>query len=381
MVAIRRGHGQRLLLFAAGLLVLVLVRVSWVALVRSAKERVEESEAPLTELTPTAALQRLCLEMSCTRGGLAPDVRHVMSEVCEQLGNVGPPPVEPTGCQKSVTYDPIGRLGNLMGLYAIIYSFGRLYGSTGYVESGTWSTLHKYFPNISLKSMKDAPADADWEEISYQQAPAKLECRPGEGGEPRFFRITDWPVRNGIDVFHPFKGEMRKEFTFSMSLQSEAQQFLQTARGSRSSVTYIGFHVRRTDFEAYVRKKYHRTLPDVEYFDRALDYYRRRFADALFIVCSDDLDFVTERLRAKQSDDIVIAGNRDIGDPGRDMALLAACNHSVVTVGTYGFWGAYLAGGTVLVPDEKAHLSRPNGSVPLLVVQKAGATNYVTLWS
>ena len=186
-------------------------------------------------------------------------------------------------------------------------------------------------------------------------------------------------MRNGIDVFHPFKADMRREFTFAAALQDEAQEFLRHARGNRSSVTFIGFHVRRTDFEAYVRKKYGRTLPDVEYFDRALAYYRERFADALFIVCSDDLDFVTERLRVKQNDDIVIAGNRDIGDPGRDMALLSACNHSVVTVGTYGFWGAYLAGGTVLAPEKQTHMSMGDRHAPLLEIQLAGADNWVAL--
>ncbi|KAF0304659.1 Galactoside 2-alpha-L-fucosyltransferase 2 [Amphibalanus amphitrite] len=304
-----------------------------------------------------------------------------MVDVCGQLGH-STPPAQPTGCRKAISYDAIGRLGNLMGLYAIIYSLGRSYGATGYVESGMWGTLHKYFPGISLKSVELAPQDAVWEDITYQEVHRKLECQPGENNaEPSYYRIMDWPARNGIDVFHPFRAELRHEFTFAAALQDEAQTFLRSARGNRTSATYIGFHVRRTDFEAYVRKKYGRTLPDVEYFERTLTYYRERFSDALFIVCSDDIDFVTERLNAKQNDDILIAGNRDISDPGRDMALLSACNHSVVTVGTYGFWGAYLAGGTVLAPDEKAHLSRADGSVPLMVVQKAGATNWVMLWS
>ena len=30
---------------------------------------------------------------------------------------------------------------------------------------------------------------------------------------------------------------------------------------------------------------------------------------------------------------------------GRDLALLAACNHTIVSQGMYGAWGAFLAGG------------------------------------
>ena len=29
---------------------------------------------------------------------------------------------------------------------------------------------------------------------------------------------------------------------------------------------------------------------------------------------------------------------------GRDLAILAACNHTVLSYGTYGFWGGFLAG-------------------------------------
>ena len=33
---------------------------------------------------------------------------------------------------------------------------------------------------------------------------------------------------------------------------------------------------------------------------------------------------------------------------GEDLALLAACNHSIISYGTFGMWAAILAGGEVL---------------------------------
>ena len=35
-------------------------------------------------------------------------------------------------------------------------------------------------------------------------------------------------------------------------------------------------------------------------------------------------------------------------DVGEDLALLAACNHSIISYGTFGMWAAILAGGEVL---------------------------------
>ena len=33
-----------------------------------------------------------------------------------------------------------------------------------------------------------------------------------------------------------------------------------------------------------------------------------------------------------------------------DLALASSCNHSIIDVGSYGFWGAYLAGGETIYP-------------------------------
>ena len=38
----------------------------------------------------------------------------------------------------------------------------------------------------------------------------------------------------------------------------------------------------------------------------------------------------------------------DIGD---DLALLAACNHTILSYGTFGQWAAFLAGGKVIISD------------------------------
>ncbi len=34
------------------------------------------------------------------------------------------------------------------------------------------------------------------------------------------------------------------------------------------------------------------------------------------------------------------------------MALLAACNHTIMSFGTFGLWGGLLAGGQVVLPRE-----------------------------
>lgn len=39
---------------------------------------------------------------------------------------------------------------------------------------------------------------------------------------------------------------------------------------------------------------------------------------------------------------------------GIDLALLSLANHSILTYGTFGMWGAILAGGHVVLPKSHA---------------------------
>ena len=46
-----------------------------------------------------------------------------------------------------------------------------------------------------------------------------------------------------------------------------------------------------------------------------------------------------------------LAAADDIGD---DLALLAACNHTILSYGTFGQWAGFLSGGRVIISDTAA---------------------------
>ena len=103
------------------------------------------------------------------------------------------------------------------------------------------------------------------------------------------------------------------------------------------------------------------------YFIEATDHFREDFPDEqiYFVAVSDDPAWVVKHLGKITG--LVVAGShgedgKDHLDPegrdhlnhvgmdhldpvGRDLALLAACNHTIVSQGMYGAWGAFLAGG------------------------------------
>ena len=66
------------------------------------------------------------------------------------------------------------------------------------------------------------------------------------------------------------------------------------------------------------------------------------FTDVLFLVCSDNMTWTVENV--KDPNAVYIMGN----SPEVDLSILSQCNHTITTVGTYGWWAGFLAGGITL---------------------------------
>jgi len=93
----------------------------------------------------------------------------------------------------------------------------------------------------------------------------------------------------------------------------------------------IGIHVRRTD---QLTEAHGGSDPGVEYFERALAMLP--FPHQA-VVCTDDVAWVRSH---RVFDNMHL---RDSSDPAHeDMAILAACHHMIMSIGTFGWWAAYL---------------------------------------
>ncbi|ESO82952.1 hypothetical protein LOTGIDRAFT_169777 [Lottia gigantea] len=118
--------------------------------------------------------------------------------------------------------------------------------------------------------------------------------------------------------------------------------------------TLVGVHIRRGDYLEDAIKASGYTVAPKEYLYRAMNYMRIRYHKILFIVCSQDINWSNEIFRNKS--DVIVA---PVGSAAVDMALLTLMNHTIITVGTYGFWSAWLnpQNGTVIYYKD---FVRPN---------------------
>ena len=144
--------------------------------------------------------------------------------------------------------------------------------------------------------------------------------------------------------FDNIKDELKRKLTFNKHVEKQADYFysnLVPKQFRGSDYVKIGVHIRLSDRSSqWSRENY----TQEDYLKNAANYYKRRFDKLLFIVCSDRID-IAERIFQQEN----VVFSRDFREEyWVDLAILARCDHSVITVGSFGWWAGWLAGGDVV---------------------------------
>ncbi|XP_073880170.1 galactoside 2-alpha-L-fucosyltransferase SEC1 [Macaca fascicularis] len=237
------------------------------------------------------------------------------------------------------TINSKGRLGNQMGEYATLYALAKMNGRPAFIPVQMHSTLAPIF-RITLPVLHSATASRipwqnyhlnNWMEEKYRHIPG------------RYVRLTGYPC--SWTFYHHLRHEILQEFTLHDHVREEAQKFLRGLQAKwAGQATFVGVHVRRGDYVHVMPRVWKGVLADRGYLQRALDWFRARCRLPVFVVTSDDMAWCRDSINNSVGD-VVFAGNGLQGSPAKDFALLTQCNHTIITVGTFGVWAAYLAGG------------------------------------
>ncbi|XP_064458562.1 galactoside alpha-(1,2)-fucosyltransferase 2-like isoform X1 [Ornithodoros turicata] len=250
-----------------------------------------------------------------------------------------------------------GGLGNQMCSYAITYAMAKLTKRQGIIFPWTYKDLSRYF-RITLPVILN---ETTWK------------CSGSAGtdwmSEEHYLLHSPCVVLSGYyqswTFFHHAREDVIREFTFHDSYRLQAWRTLSELRGNRTRPTYVGVHVRRGDYIGRIWDAFRGTLADKGYIRRAMDYFRGRYTEVVFVVASDGMSWCKENINNSLGD-VYFVGHGDPYKPGHDLALLAHCNHTIMTFGTFGFWAGYLAGGEVTylanftLPDSSWASSRPD---------------------
>ncbi|XP_078511179.1 galactoside alpha-(1,2)-fucosyltransferase 2-like [Lissotriton helveticus] len=243
------------------------------------------------------------------------------------------------------TVNSIGRLGNQMGEYAALYALAKLNGHPAYILPEMFNWLAPIF-KIRLPQMHQSVVNKikwnnywlhDWMSEEYKNINGK------------YVRLAGYPC--SWTFYHHIRDEILREFTFHDYIIEETNQYLEKLKGSRKNVTYIGVHVRRGDYLITMPNAWKGVVAHKGYLDKAMTYFRDKYEEPVFVVTSNGMQWCKENINSSRGD-VYFSGDSNESSPGKDFALLAHCNHTIMTIGTFGIWAGYLAGGEVIYLDN-----------------------------
>ncbi|XP_067861394.1 galactoside alpha-(1,2)-fucosyltransferase 2-like [Heptranchias perlo] len=236
------------------------------------------------------------------------------------------------------TMSPIGRLGNQMGQYATLFALAKLNRKQAYISPGMADYLSLNFkltlPTLNQKFEDKTPWKnyhvADWMEEKYRNI----------SGD--YIKLVGYPC--SWTFYHHIREEILHEFSFHEFITKEVTLYFRNIAAQRPSVTYVGVHVRRGDYVSVMPRMWKGVTGDKKYLEQAMAYFRNKYKDVVFVVTSNGIDWCRKNIDASKGD-VYFSGDGNESKPHRDFAILAHCNHTIMTIGTFGFWAAYLAGG------------------------------------
>ncbi|CAH1802529.1 unnamed protein product, partial [Owenia fusiformis] len=238
-----------------------------------------------------------------------------------------------------VLWRPKGRLGNAMFEYASGFGIAKANNMTFAVDGKFdlsknckvtgYSVGDLDFPlKVALKNKKSDDKDKQFK-ASLMALPHKHTVLRGYLQSFKYF----------INV----EKEIRNEFKLRAHIQAKVDAYMRNALNNETGLTLVSVLVRRGEILNEYYKKIGYESPSVHFFEKAMDYFRKRYKKVKFFVCSDDLMWARMNVLPQ---DGVMCPNRN--NAWVDMGILSSCHHSIFGSTTFGWWGAYLTGGEVI---------------------------------
>ncbi|XP_062588188.1 galactoside alpha-(1,2)-fucosyltransferase 2-like [Saccostrea cucullata] len=268
---------------------------------------------------------------------------------------------------KIVCVDFRGRLGNLMLEYAFLYAIAKNKGLYPIIpEKSQLLTVFNIQETTLSRIGKRPNACSELPILSERWALSFDE------------RLVEVPRNNSVMFYGYFqswkywierKEEIRDIFRFKKSIRQKVDlQFKEILQKMNFTLdidsVVVSVHIRREDYISKRVVAFGKITPKASYFLNAMSFFKKRFKRVLFIVGSTDLEWSRDALHTEPN--VYFSEGNSAGE---DLALLSKANHTIMSVGTYGWWIGWLAGGItiyyphIFVPGSPFSNDFRNGSI------------------
>jgi galactoside 2-L-fucosyltransferase 1/2 len=187
---------------------------------------------------------------------------------------------------------------------------------------------------------------ADFVEFDLQKCPLRSYDKKYERGYAKYkhFRVTKSSiVGTFLQSYKYFKSI--PPLKINQKMKAFAQKY--TVTYSNAGSTKVGIHARRGD---HLRAGYLR-FPSDEYFKSAMRYFMEKYGKVQFFVVSNDITWCKKQPFFKETHIVT-----EKHTAAQDMAILATCDHVILSIGTFGWWGGLLSGGEVFYHADEFNM-------------------------
>ncbi|XP_013389496.1 galactoside 2-alpha-L-fucosyltransferase 2-like [Lingula anatina] len=250
-----------------------------------------------------------------------------------------------------------GGLGNRMFQFASMYGIAKRNNMTPVVLESIQIREVFRIPDYIPRSLPPGVKLVKFHEKKYAFYDNRTETLYKKGQSVQlFYYLCSWKY------FQNVEDDLRRHFRFrnEAHFRKQIDAFFDTAllelgiNNKGEKVTYIGIHARYGKDMRIVYEHMGYTVAPSSYYTKAIRYFENIYKNILFIVVSDDMSWCRKNIQHPR-----IRYN-PFKDPILSLALLGSCNHTIMSVGTFSWWGAWLAGGDVVYykdwPKPGTHL-------------------------
>jgi galactoside 2-L-fucosyltransferase 1/2 len=232
----------------------------------------------------------------------------------------------------TVFHKYMGRLGNQLFQYAAITEIARQNNMDACIRDSGEVPLSAFFEGIGEEESCE----------STQPLNYRIEDRYG-GWQTFELPKEDIVLEGSFQSYKYIDPKLRTRLLMKPLIAHQAKGFTEVL----SEHVLVGMHIRRYE-------EFHLRIPSEQYFKNAMKYFTTKFADVGFVVVSDDVEWCKKQDFLQRENIHIVPVN----PPVIDLAILIECDHIILSVGTFGWWGSYLgadsrAGGEIVYYDSE----------------------------
>ena len=220
-----------------------------------------------------------------------------------------------------------GRLGNRLFMFASAFGIGLTHSCYLRMSSKIIRELTATF-SLNLTQLRLNQSDSN-ESLVIRPIYNHCSFIPDLFSSNTFHNIELTGYWQVYKYFINHSDFIRQQLRFKPSILDRVHKFFTTLP---TNLTRIGIHIRRGDF-LQVRK-----VSSDDYILTAMTYFTEKYRSVLFIIVTDDR-YYCQRVFGYKSNVFFTPSSFDAST---DLATLTACNHLIITVGTFGWWAAFL---------------------------------------